>query len=431
MRYISSIVISIVSFSFLCGIVRADDSSSAIPDKFGVAGFLRIEGGGNFRLTDSSYAPGHGEGRFLYRVKPYACWHPAEWLDIHAEVQEYGFTGGSREDNKFSLYQGFAEAKLPGKEWLALKGGRQEFSYGSAFILGPDSFFDGLAFDAARFRIKPADSLDIDLLAGVYATPFSGGVKGNLAGAYVTYAFSAANTVEAYAFRDSGATDRHGGEHLDIWGLRGTGKAGPVTVEFEPVYESGRSFNGTTGGNDRIDAFGGHLDLTVEAVLAGYNNKFLTGYAYGSGSRGAANGAGSGREFKNPDNDTCLVGDMGLVGDLSGITVSGAGGDHHASGLRIYTLGWGMDVTKKLNLAATGHYFLANRTEDGFSRRLGLEADFTLTYNPNEGLSLVLGYDRFFTGPFFRDASGSGKQIDYGYLMVQFDFSKVKPPRRM
>jgi hypothetical protein len=392
--------------------------------KFGVGGFLRGEGVGNFTLTDFSYQLAHGEGRFLYRVKPYAYWHPTDYLDIHAEGQGYGFTGGNHQEyNKFSLYQGFVEAKLPGSELFALKGGRQEFSYGSTFILGPDSFYDGLSFDAARLRVKPVEPLTVDLLLGAYATPFSGGVEGNLAGAYATYAFSEGNAVEAYAFRDSGSTDHHAGEYLATWGLRGTAKLGPFAVEFEPVYESGRQFVESIGANDRIDAFGGHLDLSAESVLAGYNNKFFASYAYGSGSRDAANGVSVAREFRTPNNDNSLVGDMSVVGDMSGITV----GDHHASGLQIYTLGWGIDILKELNFSATGRYFRANNVEDGFSRNLGLETDFTLTWNAAEGLAFIAGYDRFFTGVFFRDASGSGRDIDYGYLMLQFDLSKSKP----
>lgn len=392
--------------------------------KVGVNGFLRGEWVGNFRLTDFSYAPAHGEGRFLYRAKPYAYWHPTDYLDIHAEGQGYGFAGGSHQEyNKISLYQGFIEAKLPGSDILALKGGRQEFSYGSTFILGPDSFYDGLSFDAARLRIKPIEPLTVDLLVGAYATPFSGGVEGNLAGAYATYAFSEGNAVEAYAFRDSGSTDHHAGEYLAIWGLRGTAKSGPFSLEFEPVYESGRTFNAVQGANDRIDAFGGHLDATFEAGLAGYNNKFFASYAYGSGSGNAANGVSAAREFRTPNNDNSLVGDMSVVGDMSGVTVGG----HHASGLQISTLGWGIDLTKELNFSATGRHFLANNVEAGFSRRLGLESDFTLTYAMSEDLSLVLGYDRFFTGGFFRDATGSGRDIDYGYAMLQFNLSKSKP----
>jgi len=392
--------------------------------KVGVGGFVRGEGVGNFRLTDFSPAPGHGEGRFLYRVKPYAFWHPNNYLDIHAEGQGYGYAGGSHQEHgKFSLYQGYVEAKLPGSDLLALKGGRQEFSYGSAFVLGPDSFFDGLSFDAARLRIKLAEPLTVDLLAGAYATPFSGGVEGDLAGAHVAYAIAGESAVEAYAFRDTGSTDHHPGEQLLIWGGRFTAGAGPVDFEFEPVYESGRTLNGTRGFNDRIDAFGGHLDLSGESVLLGRTNKFFASYAYGSGSRAAAAGVTAAREFRNPNNDSSLVGDMGVVGDLSGLTV----GDHHASGLQIYTLGWGMDVTKEINFSATGRYFHANYVETGLSKNLGLETDFTLTYTMNDGLSFLVGYDRFFTGGFFRDAIGSGKDIDYGYLMVQFDLSKSKP----
>ncbi len=402
----------------------AKPETPAFEYKFGVNGFLRGEGAGNFHLADNSYQPAHSEGRFVYRVKPYGFWHPTDWLDIHAEGQGYGFAGGSHQEfNKVSLYQGFVEAKLPGSELVALKGGRQEFVYGSAFILGADSFFDGLSFDAARLRVKPADPLTVDFLVGAYATPFSAGVEGNLAGVYATYALAEGSAVEAYALRDSGSTDHHAGEYLAIWGLRGTARIGAFSIEVEPVYESGRAFNAVQGGDDRIDAFGGHLDLTFESVLAGHNNKGFLSYAYGSGSTAAANGVSAAREFRNPDNDSSLVGDMHVLSDLSGITVFG----HHASGVQIFTLGWGVDLTKELNFSATGRYFNANDVESGFSRHLGVESDFNLTYNMTEGLSFIVGYDRFFTGGFFRDATGSGRDIDYGYLMVQFDIFKAKP----
>jgi hypothetical protein len=408
-----------------------------VPDfvaKLGVNGFLRGEGAGNFRLSDFGAAPGHDEGRFLYRVKPYVYWHPTDYLDLHAEGQGYGYTGGSNQEfSRYSLYQGGVEAKLPGSELVSLKLGRQEFSYGSAFVLGPDSFFDGLSFDGARLRVRPSDQLSVDFLGGAYATPFSGGMKGNLAGVYATHALSGGSAVEAYVFRDSGSTAHQSGEHLLMYGGRFTTRVGPVGVEFEPVYEGGETRNAVSGRNDRIDAFGGHVDFVHDATLAGYNNKFFASYAYGSGSRGAANGVTTAGEFRNPNNDSSLVGDMGAVGDLSGITAGG----HHASGLRIHTLGWGIDLTREVNFSATGRYFLANYLERGFSKRLGLETDFTLTCALSDGLTVIAGYDRFFTGAFFRDATGSGRDIHYGYLMVQFDLftsaprlkpSSVSPP---
>ncbi len=391
--------------------------------KFGANGFLRGEGAGNFSLPDFSYAPQHGEGRFLYRVKPYVYWHPTDYLDLHLEGQGYGYDGGGQHKNLFSLYQGFVEAKLPQVDWLALKGGRQEFVYGSTFILGANTFYQGLSFDAGRLRIRPIEHFTVDLLGGAYATPFSFGVKGTLVGAYATYGFTEGNAVELYLLRDTGSNEHHSGEYLLIWGVRGTAKTGPVSLEFEPVYESGHAFNTVSGGNDRIDAYGGHLDVTAESVIAGYNNKFFLSYAIGSGSGDAVNGVTAAKEFRNPNNDTSLVGDMSVVGDLSGVTVN----NHHASGLQVYTLGWGIDLSKALNFSATGHYFTALRVENGFSRNLGLEADFSATYTVNDGLSVIVGYDHFFTGRFFRDASGSGNDINYGYLMLQFDLSKSKP----
>ncbi|MFZ3207659.1 MAG: alginate export family protein [Geobacteraceae bacterium] len=405
--------------------------------KVGVNGFLRSEGQSNFRIPDASYAPGHGEGRFLYRVKPFAYWHPTNWLDIHLEGQGYGYTGGNQYMGKYSLYQGFVEAKLPredvpGKNWVALRAGRQEFNYGSAFILGSDTFFNGLSFDAVRLRVQPAlpwlNFLTVDLLGGRYATPFSDGIEGNLAGVYLTYEPAEDNTLEAYAFRDTGSEDHRSGERLDTLGFRSSSSVGMFGLEYEAVYETGRLFNSTTGVNDKISAFGGHVDLTGEFKLGKYDNSVFLSFALGSGDKNAANGVSSSREFRNPNNDTSLVGDMGVVGDLSGIDV----GDHHASGMQVYTLGWGMDIPvgtaaqRMLNFSATGRKFVAGSVEDGFSRDVGIETDFTLTYIHNKDISVIVGYDRFFTGKFFRDATGSDKDINYGYAMLVFNYDWTK-----
>ena len=391
--------------------------------KAGVKGFLRGEGAGNYRLPDLAYNPGHAEARLVYKVLPYVYWHPTDFLDVHLEGQGFGYTGGSQYLGKISLYQGFVEGRLPGTDLLALKVGRQDFVYGSVFILGNNSWFQGLSFDAARLRIKPLDALTIDLLGGWYATPWSDGVKGNLVGGYASYSVKEGTVIEAYGFNDTGSSEHRSGEHLNIFGLRGTASFGPVSLEIEPVLESGRTFNNDTGRNDRISAWGGHADMTVEANLLDRKNTFFASYAYGSGGKDAANGISARREFRNPDNDTALTGDLCFIGDLSGVDA----GDHHASGLQIFNLGWGIDLTDKLNFSATGRYFYANAVEDGFSRRIGLETDFTLTYAVNDIFSLLVGYDRFFTGKFFRDATGSGRDIDYGYVQAQFDLSWAKP----
>jgi len=394
--------------------------------KYGLKGFLRGEGAENYRLPDLGYNPGHAEGRFLYRVLPYVYWHPTDFIDIHLEGQGYGYTGGSQYLGKYSLYQGFIEGTLPGKDILSLKVGRQELVYGSAFILGSNSWFQGLTFDAARVRLKPLDTLTIDLLGGWYATPWSDGMKGNLVGGYARYNLSEETVLEAYGFNDTGSSEHHAGEYLNIWGLRGTAAIGPASIEIEPVFESGRTFNSLTGMNDPISAWGGHADLTVGTELFGLENTFFLSYAYGSGSKAAADGISTKREFRNPDTDSSLTGDMSLIGDLSGVDV----GDYHASGLQIFNLGWGVELAENLEFSSAFRYFYANAVPEGFSRRIGFETDFTLSYEVNDNLLLLVGYDRIFTGKFFRDATGRGDDIDYGYLLLQFDLSREVPKTR-
>jgi translation initiation factor 2 beta subunit (eIF-2beta)/eIF-5 len=405
--------------------------------KAGLNGFLRGEGAGNFRLAETSPEQGINSGRLVYRVKPFVYWHPNDYLDVHLEGQGYGFTGeGARDSRDFSLYQGFVEAKLPqgdasGKNLVALKAGRQEFSYGSGFIQGADSFFNGLTFDAVRLRVQPSQNwfnlLTVDLLGGKYAKPFSDGLKGDLLGAYLTYKPAADNTIEAYAFRDTGSEDHHSGERLDTFGYRSTSSAGMFAMEHELAYQTGKQFNGTA--NDNIAAFGGHLDLTgafpVKAFGNSFENSVFLSFAMGSGDKNAVNGTSSNKEFRNRNNDNSLVGDMHVVGDLSGIDVGG----HHASGMQVYTLGWGIDLAKKLNFSATGRKFMADKVEDGFSRDIGVETDFTLTYTHNKDYALVVGYDHFFTGKYFRDAGFGNDDIHYGYAMLQFNYDWTKRKR--
>lgn len=398
--------------------------------KFGVNGFIRPEGARNFNLSGTSYDPGHSEGRFLYRIKPYLYWHPTDFMFLHLEGQGYGFTHGDDHTGRYSLYQGFVEARLPERSWFDLKAGRQDFSYGTGFILGADSFFDGLSFDGARLRLRPRSSLTVDVLGGRYATPFSGGVGGDLVGTYLTYADSEHNAIEVYAFRDTGSRDRHAGQHVDTLGLRSVHTVGVATLEVEPAYQFGKALNPATGGKENIHAFGGHIDLSAELSDRHIYNPRLfysppvvfLSYAMGSGSKDAALGGSVRQEFRNPNNDTSLMGDMHVVGDLSGVDVAG----HHASGMQIYTLGGSLDFTRKLSFTGTGRKFVADVVEPGFSRDVGIEADFTLTYAPHRDLTFIVGYDHFFGGTFMRQASGSGKDMDFVYAMVVFKYERTK-----
>jgi hypothetical protein len=266
--------------------------------------------------------------------------------------------------------------------------------------------------------------LTIDLLAASYAVPYTHLFDGLLAGAYLTYAPKEGTSAEAYYLRDAGAAFPHSGEHLDTVGFRGTARFGPLSLEAEPVYETGQIFNAGTGSLDTVNAWGGHVDLTADLDIAGFKQTAAVGYAYGSGSRDAADGGSTRRQFSNGNNDSSLMGDMSFIGDLSGITLtSPAGNDVHASGLQIFTAGWGVALTRSLNFSATGHYFRANNVPAGISADIGFETDFSLTWNITEEMALIAGYDRFFTGGFFRGATGSADDMQYGYLMFQFNIA--------
>ena len=306
--------------------------------KVGVKGFLRGDGAGNQRLSDFSYNPGHAEGRFLYRVLPYAYWHPTDFLDINLEGQGYGYTGGSQYLGKYSLYQGFIEGRLPGTGCRGAEGGapgvrlRQRLHPGGQRILPGSHLRCGEAPREAVRRIDRGSPRRVGTRPHGPA-----GIKGNLAGGYASYTIKEGTVIEAYGFNDIGSDEHHAGEYRDIWGLRGTAKIGPISLEIEPVYESGRTLNSQTLTNDSVNAWGGHADMTVEAELLGRKNTFFASYAYGSGNKDAANGISERKEFENPDTDTSLTGDMNLIGDLSGANAGGS----HASGLQTLQSGMG------------------------------------------------------------------------------------------
>lgn len=395
--------------------------------KVGVSGFLRGEGSGNFTysLSGSSYTPGSGVGRLVYRIMPYLEWSPTDYLELEVQGQGYGFTGSPR-DSQYALYQANLELSLPETKRVSLKLGRQEFAYGSTFILGTNSFYDGRTFDAGRLRLKPLPELVLDILGGYYAAPQTHYFKDSFAGVYMTYDLREGTGIDSYYFRDQGSPFGLSGEHLDTFGLRGTARFGSAALEFEPVYETGQRANPNTGMLNTVSAWGGHVDLSVDAKIGEFRNTFACGYAFGSGSQDAADGGSLRNEFSNANNNTSLVGDLGFISDLSGVTTTTG---VHASGLRIVTAGWGINFLKNLNFSATGHYFLANDTPLGMSRNLGMETDFILTWNIHEDTALIVAYDRFFTGGFFRDATGSTSDIDYGYVMLQFNlFAGKKKP---
>ncbi len=390
------------------------------PFKAGLDAMIRGESANNFNFTDFTHTPGHTDSRLLVRVRPSLTVTATEHLSARVEGQWYASYNDAKFDT-FRLYQGYLEGSIPGKK-ATLKAGRQELVYGSTFILGADSFFDGLTFDAVKLGVKPIEPLSADFFAGKYTKDNSGGITGELYGVYGTYTVSDGISVDLYGFLDTGGTGMtHDGKNERTYsvGARLAGKVGKlVAFELEPVYQFGRHIEAST--HRTISAFGGHADLTIDPALGRYPSKGFISYAFGSGDGGDN---GKFREFHNPNNDTPLIGDMSVVGDLSGVTaVDPAGNEVHASGLHVITVGGGVDVTEKLNVSLDSHYFQAVKTAAGISKDVGFESNLIFTYKLTDKISILASANRFFTGSFFKDATGSGKDINYGYLQVQATF---------
>ena len=388
--------------------------------KLGLDSMVRAETATNFSLGSFSFTPGNDEGRILFRLRPSVTVNPSENLTARVEGQWYAFYD-DRDFSEFTLYQGFVEGTVAGAKKLSVKAGRQEFVYGSGFLLGNDAFYDGLSFDALKASLKPANGVSVDLFGGQYVRRNSGGIAGKLYGIYATYAPRETLSVDLYGFRDTGgAGETHvGGDHERTYsvGTRFTGNTAgkKVAFEVEPVYQFGRK-NRDGASHDHISAYGGHVDVTIDPPLGRYPGMIFLSYAYGSGDGNPQEGKFT--EFHNPNNDTSLIGDMNVIGELSGIVV----GDSAASGLHVFTAGGGVDLTEKLNLSLDGHYFRAVKVPAGFSREIGIETNLIFTYKLNDRISLLASANRFFTGGFFKDAAASGKDIDYVYAQLQATF---------
>lgn len=389
------------------------------PVKFGLDSLVRPEATTNFSLGNFSFTPGNDERRILLRLRPSVTVSPSENLSARVEGQWYAYY----DDKNFSLislYQGYVEGVLPGVKGVSLKAGRQEFVYGSTFLLGADTFYDGLTFDAAKLSWKSAEKFSLDLFGGRYVKKWAGGIEGNLYGIYAAYGPKEALSVDLYGLRDTGgAGETHvGGDHELTWSV-GTRLSGNlvkgVTFEVEPVYQFGRKHIDGTSHNP-ISAYGGHADLTIDPPLGRYTGKFFLSYAYGSGDGDPQQGKFT--EFHNPNNDTSIIGDMNVIGELGGLAV----GTATASGLQVFTAGGGVDLTEKLNLSLDGHYFRAGKVPAGFSREIGIETNLIFTYKLNNRIYLLASANRFFTGDFFKDATGSGKDINYVYSQLQATF---------
>lgn len=245
-----------------------------------------------------------------------------------------------------------------------------------------------------------------------------------LIGSYATYKFGEEGSLDGYLFYHRGGypffhREFEVEDSQQKWftlGARFVGKAGGFDYELEPQLQWGRVKKAAEDGKDVVRAYGGHLDLGYTFKLP-WEPRIFAAYAFGSGDKEPFDGRYN--EFHgNIFNDNYLVGDMSVITDLSGVTVEGL----RASGMHVWGAGISITPLPDLNLNLDVHRFVAHKVRSDFSRDLGTEIDLTASYKLVKGISFLVGLNRFLTGRFFEQASGSKKDISYGYIQAQFEF---------
>ena len=205
-----------------------------------------------------------------------------------------------------------------------------------------------------------------------------------------------------------------------LWFTLGTRYAGRIFeriyFEVEPMYQFGRVRNDVRGGDDQIRAYGGHFDAGYDFNLPWEPNLTLS-YAFGTGD--SNNNDNTMREFLgNVYNDTLLVGDMSMVPDVSGIEIDNV----RASGIKVLTVMTSVKPHPSVCLNLDYHYFVAQHVPKGFTRTIGSEVDFFVSYDISENVNILVSANRFFTNDIFREATGRKKNVDYFYLQTQVEF---------
>jgi len=395
----------------------------------------RIDAGGQVRLrgdfarnqnfTDFAFTPGRKEAQFLERTRLHgSIENPALGLKVFVQPQWYGKWGGNDRRSEVDLYQGYIEwEKILGSP-ISLKAGRQDFSYGSTFFLGPNDFYNGLSWDGLKMSINPDDRFSVDLLGVKMAKLNSGDPNIYHTGAYATYKVYTEGSLEGYLFYHKGGFPFFhrefeiidSGQKFFILGARFAGKFKEFDYEIEPQAQWGKVKNPIGDGKDRVRSYGGHMDLGYTFKLP-WEPRIFGAYAFGLGDNKPFDNRF--REFHgNIFNDNYLVGDMSVITDLSGVTVEGI----RASGMQVLVGGISANPLQHLNLNLDIHHFRANKVSLNFSKALGFEVNLVGSYKLTKAVSFLAGLNRFFTGRFLEQASGSKRKIDYGYIQAQLEF---------
>lgn len=376
----------------------------------------------------------HDDAFLLTRLLFHADLHLTPYLRVFAQgkaafATNRNLPGGKRKSDvdQIDLQNGFLDLTLPelGGISLVLRGGRQEMSFGAQRLVSPLDWantrrtFDGASailswqgWQATGFWARPVQvnrySLNQwtrdEFFYGLYATgPLGdGGIRGDLYWLGLDHEDVTFNGTNGHEKRQT-----LGGR---LFGpLLGT----PLDFEVEGAYQLGR-----VGPGD-VNAFmvASQLGWWLEEFRT--SPRFFVGFDWASGD-------------ESPGGDVETFNQLfplshQYYGFIDAIARQNAVDAQTGVVLRP------LPATTTL---LTGHFFWRADGDDalynaagvvtrpgssGSSTWLGAEIDLLVRYQLDVHTALLAGYSHFFTGDFLR-TSGRGRDIDFGYFILQYIF---------
>jgi hypothetical protein len=394
----------------------------------------RIEFWNNFGFG-APVGQGHDDVFLLSRVLFHADLHATEWLRIFAQgksafVTDRDLPGGARklDVDQVDLQNGFLELELPQLAGVGvmLRGGRQELLFGAQRLVSPldwantrrtfdggtATFSFGEHWQATGFFTRPVRVNRYDLddwgndddFYGIYATGqlFEGDLKTDLYWLGLE--------------RDDVTVNGTSGDmHRHTLGARmfGVVPGTPLDLEVEGAYQLGDV------GSADIRAYMVAAQLGWWLDQLRMSPRFFAGFDWASG-------------------DDQPGGDVETFDQLYPLSHQYYGFIDALARQNAVDASYGVNFRPlpATTASLTAHHFWLADDDDalynaggavdrppsgGSSNWLGIELDLLVRHQLDIHTAIVAGYSHFFAAGFL-DATGRGRDIDFGYLIFQYTF---------
>jgi hypothetical protein len=333
--------------------------------------------------------------------------------------------------DELDLQNGFVDFNLPlaGAGTLTLRPGRQEILFGRQRLVGPLDWvntrrtFDGgsaifdfggwkaTAFYAQLVIVDPYDFNQPDPQTELWGACASGKLPG-LPASLELYFFGLEKDTAANPGGFNGTVGR---EDRYTTGGHVFGAAGTTGLDFD--LEGAYQF-GSVGAGD-ADAFMFASQIGYKLAILPFAPRPYLGFDYASGDSAAGGDVNTFNQLFPTGH--LHYGYMDFVGRQNAVDLS--------AGLSVQPL-------EKLTVEVDWHTFWRSDTSDalydaggavlrsgaaGSSNDIGDEIDITARYAINRHLLLSGGYCHFVPGRFIEE-SGSAREVDWGYLSLQYTF---------